>query len=298
MSHIPYQLLPDGYFRWLYKGDQPYHKPFFEDDIRRFRSLPENRHPYQSLSSPESLIEWASQIEAPPPAALIFHVSRCGSTLLGQALAEDEQQIVLPEVPLLDELLRANAGPLLFTSVISLLSKKRTGHETHSWIKLDSWHLFYYEQLRAAFPQVPFILLCREPAPVFASHRRQRGIQAVPGMLPAALFGWQQEEVMHWQQDLYLARLLEKYYRQIHHILQKDAHSTLLHYQPSLRPMLEQLFSCCGITPTDILLEKMVARGAKNAKHPHELFREAPVLEKIPEYLAPAEAAYLQLRIK
>src|SRR5690606_34626620 len=127
-----------------------------------------------------------AHLPAVAPTAFIFHVSRCGSTLLSQLLDLDEANIVLSEVPLLDQLLRL---PETFPGIsraqqetalqatIRLLGQKRTGHEKQLFIKLDSWHVFFAATLRKQYPSVPFILLYRAPDEVFESHRRHRGMQ-------------------------------------------------------------------------------------------------------------------------
>ena len=82
----------------------------------------------------------------------------CGSTLLAQLLSLDEQNIVLAEPPIFDEVLREIAfqKPEIseekidesLQAVVKFLGQKRTGKEQNFFIKLDSWHIFYYEKLR------------------------------------------------------------------------------------------------------------------------------------------------------
>src|SRR5258705_13622399 len=99
---IPYRLFEEGgenYCRWLYLGDEKITEPFFEETIGKCRVLPENsRWLTRCVSSLEVLPEWAQQVETISPTAFIFHISRCGSTLVSQLLGLQPVNIVLSEV--------------------------------------------------------------------------------------------------------------------------------------------------------------------------------------------------------
>ena len=102
---VPWKL-SNTLCEWLYTGNKKFTEPFFDDTISVCRNLDENRKPYKVVSDLQIMAEWAGDINALVPSAIIFHVSRCGSTLLSQLLGLDETHIVLSEVPFFDELLR------------------------------------------------------------------------------------------------------------------------------------------------------------------------------------------------
>ncbi|WP_423146566.1 hypothetical protein [Rubrolithibacter danxiaensis] len=86
------------------------------------------------------------------PSAIIFHISRCGSTLLSQLLSLTEQSIVLSEVPFIDELLRLCYSDNEYgqteiadflTAALKFYGQKRYEQEKYLFIKTDSWHIFY-----------------------------------------------------------------------------------------------------------------------------------------------------------
>ncbi|PAV93766.1 hypothetical protein WR25_26873 [Diploscapter pachys] len=54
-----------------------------------------------------ALLDWHARSPGLTPSALVFHASRCGSTLIAQLLASQARNIVLSEPPPLDNLLRA-----------------------------------------------------------------------------------------------------------------------------------------------------------------------------------------------
>src|SRR4051812_14688897 len=105
---VPYKLVNRGdevFCEWLYIGDKQFSEPSFDDVIRICKRLPDNLDRQKNITSISSLFEWAKNLEAPQPSAFIFHVSRCGSTMVSQLLAIPNDHIVLSEVPFFDDVL-------------------------------------------------------------------------------------------------------------------------------------------------------------------------------------------------
>src|SRR5439155_24789392 len=128
-----------------------------------------------------------------PPTGFIFHMSRCGSTLISQMLAALPQNVVVSEAGPVDAVLRARfQAPDLpereqigwLQGIVSALGRRRTGEESHFFVKLDAWHTLDLPLIQRAFPDVPWLFLYRNPVEVMVSHARQPGSQLVPGMLP------------------------------------------------------------------------------------------------------------------
>lgn len=89
--------------RWLHVGDTRFTDPFFEETIARCMSSPENFFGPQRFTPLSQLPEIAAECDAVEPSAFVFHVSRCGSTLVSQLLALDDSCITLSEVPFFEE---------------------------------------------------------------------------------------------------------------------------------------------------------------------------------------------------
>ena len=128
-----------------------------------------------SCTSLETFLDLPISQKVIPLTALIFHVSRCGSTLLSQALAVVKENVVVPEAPLFDQILRMNeADESISKDFIEQLLQKamlwncqdRSGNYQRYFIKLDSWYIHFYKQLRNVFPSVPFFFLTREPSAI------------------------------------------------------------------------------------------------------------------------------------
>lgn len=190
---------PDGrgVVEWAYFGEQPLDAPFFEMSVRRARMRPINR-----------LCRWRTALDdflgddsiarAPPPRGLIFHMSRCGSTLVAQMLAAVARNRVLSEAPPIDSVLRLRElrpetteedRRRALIAMVAALARGRDGAESRCILKLDSWHMMALPLFRAAFPSTPWVFLYRDPVEVLVSQMRSRGMQTVPGMLPRELQG-------------------------------------------------------------------------------------------------------------
>ncbi len=105
------------------------------------------------------------------PALIIFHVSRCGSTLLARLLGELPGVLAVSEPAPVNSLLLANefATPAALRLLVRALGRKRFGDERHYVLKLSSWNVTRAALVRAAFPAARIIWLQRAPEAVVAS---------------------------------------------------------------------------------------------------------------------------------
>jgi hypothetical protein len=110
------------------------------------------------------------------PCALIFHVARCGSTLLSRLLGAVPGVLVLSEPAPVNALLLADPASLgAMTQVEALrllvraLGWRRFGDERHYVLKLSSWNVTRLDLFRRAFPRAALIWLQRAPHEVVAS---------------------------------------------------------------------------------------------------------------------------------
>ena len=303
---IPDKLLPTNTqpnCRWLYLADQPLNAPFFGDTRQQCLSHPYNSGAMAVESSLDWLIDMAQTIPAVAPSAFIFHVSRCGSTLLSQLLGLNDRHIVLSEVPLLDTLLRlphggqtgADQSERAFRAALRLLSHKRTGRETHVFIKMDSWHILAYETIRQLYPTTPFIFLYRSPDAVVRSQRRRRGMQAIPGLIPATFFGFAPEQLAGMDLDAYMAAVLERYFDTFLTVAGRDTNCLLINYQENGMAMMDPLIRFLDLQLTEADYAAMVQRCRYHGKYPDQAFSEETIENDAPNYLQPALALFRQV---
>ncbi|MHA4811089.1 sulfotransferase [Flavitalea flava] len=307
LNWIPYKLesLKDRTLQchWLPAGNLGFTDPFFDETILKAKFLHAG-HKQKSVSDCPILSEWAGDMETVAPSAFIFHVSRCGSTLVSQMLTQLKSAIVLAEVPFFDDILRlppevqeANGWPVLslLSAAIRLYGRKRTGKEKYLFVKTDSWHLFYYDLLRKLYPDTPFILLFRTPAEVIRSHEKRRGIQAVPGMIDPALFGLEPHNFGESDLNTYMANVLEKYYEQLMTIAQADKNILLVNYKEGPESLTNKIVSFCGIPVGESEKADMEKRSLFHAKMATSVFSEEKVDEKGPVYQKAALERYYQV---
>ncbi len=113
------------------------------------------------------------------PAGFIFHLSRCGSTLLSGCLSELDDTCILSESQLLtdillDESLIRDDKTRVLPRLIHLQGSSIAGR-SKIIIKWNAWDIFSWHLLRELYSETPVILLVRNPLEILASHARQAG---------------------------------------------------------------------------------------------------------------------------
>jgi hypothetical protein len=292
-SWIPYKLSfveEQPRCEWLYTGEKEFIEPFFDETISICRQT--NVRSYRSASSIEVLPEWSKGIEQVPPSAFIFHVSRCGSTLASQLLAQDSTNIVLSEVPFFDSILRAGASiPVeVLKNAIAFYSPVKN-YRKRLFIKTDSWHIFFYKQLRELYPQTPFILLYRRPDEVMRSQQKRRGMHAIPGLIEPGLFGFE-NDVTLMNQDVYLGEVLDKYFQAFLQVIENDSLATLINYNEGPVAMVETIVRITDTPIGDDEMEKIKSRAMYHAKYPEQVFSEEAIKDPVPDYCRAAFDKY------
>ncbi len=253
---------------WVHFGGARLTEPFFADSLRRARRRPFNR--LVRYRTPLSLLAAdAPQLRA--PTGLVFHMSRCGSTLVAQMLAADPASVVVSEAPPLDAVVRfirsrpamllANRLAVL-RAMVGALGRQRTDGG-HYVVKLDSWHALSLPLFRLAFPDTPWFFLYRDPVEVIVSHLRQRGSQMVPGM------GGGREEVvgaLGMPAERYIAQTLAEICRAAaaHH----DSDGLLVRYDSLPGAVTRQIVPHFGIAANDSVLAAMAHVAERDSKTP------------------------------
>jgi hypothetical protein len=200
--------------RWSYFGEERLRAPFFAMDAQ-----PSLGKPFNRLVRPTTAIDRVHEhlSQHPPlrPSGLIFHMSRCGSTLVAQMLAACADNVVISEASPIDDVVRARQiRPDLsedqqarwLAGIVGALGQPRAG-ESRLFVKLDCWHTLALPLFRRAFPDVPWVFLYRDPVEVMVSQRRMPGMQMIPGAFGPELLGI---APTHDRPDDYCARVLAR----------------------------------------------------------------------------------------
>jgi hypothetical protein len=193
---------------WCHLGDLRFTDPFFVQTINRAMA-----HPFNLLFRRSTPLAGLAEPDAFDlrPAGLIFHMTRCGSTLIAQMLAALPANLVLCEPPPIDRILRghvAGVSPDLLVrwlrAMVGALGRRRHADERDLFIKLDGWHVLLAPLFRRAFPGVPWAFVYREPVEVLAPMA-----QRFPAEIEPALVGLTWPEVAAMPVERYCAAILQ-----------------------------------------------------------------------------------------
>lgn len=121
-------------------------------------------------------------IDGVAPDGLVFHVSRCGSTLFTKALSRSPRNIIINQGGPLQEGFWAaitdhwqhppeiNARNIrMLQNLVMLMARRRRPEYQRCFVKLISWNIIYLDLISAAFPAVPALYLYRDPVEVIAT---------------------------------------------------------------------------------------------------------------------------------
>ncbi len=106
------------------------------------------------------------------PAGLVFHVARCGSTLISQLLKKHEPLVVYAEpLPVNEILVPPHPWPRKdLVAALRSLGDALARHAQGPYVlKLSSWNTFFCDILAEAFPATPWVLSIRDPVEVGVS---------------------------------------------------------------------------------------------------------------------------------
>jgi hypothetical protein len=179
--------------RWRFTEGIEFTDPSFDQTIERCLGDP-FRLLFWRRTGLDALAEFATASPGLRPSGFIFHLSRCGSTLVAQMLAARGDALVMSEPPVFDQVLRApthcpdlspgdHVAWLRWT--VSALGQRRNPDQSHFVVKLDAWAIVHWQLIRQAFPDTPCVFLYRNPLEVMVSHLARRGYHMIPGTLSA-----------------------------------------------------------------------------------------------------------------
>jgi hypothetical protein len=193
---VPIRLFWQGsepLVEWCYLGSERLTEPFFDFTIHLALEKPFNRL-FRHQTTMAVLSEWRQTSPGLDPSGFIFHVSRCGSTVISGLLATMEGNVVVSEAGPIDALARAHhraPGASLEQRIawlqwmVSALGQRRSGNEDRYFIKFDALSTLQFELLQQAFPDVPWIFVYRDPVEVLVAMMEMPRI--IPGMGPNLL---------------------------------------------------------------------------------------------------------------
>lgn len=265
---------------WGYMGQERFTDPFFETTVQYLLRRPYNQV-FRRQAGFDHLLARAATYPGLPLHGLVFHMGRCGSTLIAQALATLPDSVVLSEPESLNTLLKwlaalpvgqedlsANA----LRALLSALGQPRRAQDRRLFLKAACWNITQAERFLAAFPGTPWLFLYRDPVEVLVSQRRALDPSLMMGALSQAGFPLSEED----QADplAYAARVMGRALDAAQHAMARHPGGMLLHYRElpaALETRLAGHFRL-DLSPAD--QAAFQACASRDAKYPRQAFQD------------------------
>ena len=153
---------------WLDFGDMHLRETFLE--ISAEELLTNNENTLSVVTDFDVLERSYLYPDALSPAGFIFHIGRCGSTLLAKVLSRSDRHIVIKEAEPVqqvlgvefEEVFRDKRSPY-FQSLLNMYGHRRLPVHERFFVKFSSSHVNRLALIRSLYPGVPWLFLYRNP---------------------------------------------------------------------------------------------------------------------------------------
>ncbi len=263
---------------WCHLDRLPMVAPFFYETVLHAMREPFNLV-FQQRTGAEALAELPPGLRV---AGFIFHMSRCGSTLVSQALAAFESNIVVSEAAPLRNVLRAAASGRAsedhavtwLQGLINAFAQARFAYKSRLVVKFMAADVLDIALVRRAFPDVPWIFLTRAPLEILASLGAGAGIDTMPGTIPAEALDLPAEAVFAMPRDAYRCQVLAAFGRAALAALDTGG-GLVLDYRDLPDALWGRIPEHFGFRPDTAAVALMRVVAQRDAKRPERRFHRA-----------------------
>jgi ribosomal protein L16 Arg81 hydroxylase len=223
---VPVRLnIEHNSIQWVDLKNQTLVEPFLHQTVNR---LCNQRLNLKTRATDLSCLEMVE--EELVPSGFIFHISRCGSTLLSNGLkalpnaviisepqpigaALESMHSIPPDATEEGQLLKANES--LLRGLVKAYGQKYKDSDNALVIKFSSWNILYIETIRRLWPEVPCVIVIRDPVEVAVSC-----LSAPPGWMarrmeqkkiPGSMLHFSAESSAAMSNEGYCARMLGEF---------------------------------------------------------------------------------------
>ncbi len=286
---IPVAITPSQKVVWLDVGDYQFKEWKFRYSIK---NLIDNRGLGKCFTTDIQLLMEDDVLTSNlTPTGFVFHMSKCGSTLMAKALAQPSSHMAVSEgTPLHENLWQYLTNgwqePVTLTdnrlalirNLILAMGRRRLSEQRCYFVKFRSWNVTFLEAIQRAFPGTPCLFMYRHPAEVLVSslNKPTTGQYRLKESGAAAFITGHSAEALRDMSDLdYFTSLYEQHMR--FGLTQAQGRMMYLNYRQmtkaNLASILQQAF---GYTTTEASLQLMQAQFDSYAKDDSGTTRFSP----------------------
>jgi hypothetical protein len=254
---------------WMQMADVSFTEPFFQQTVDRVRAEHPERE--QRFTEFDALLQLDKVLPRVDPTGLIFHSSRCGSTLLANACRSLNDSIVLSEPNAIDKLVArfiTDAGEpvketlysVFLRAVVNALAQHQTA--TRVFIKFSCCSVSQLERIRRIWPHVPWIFLYRDPVETIVSNvsNQPAWLRDEDHRVLAHITGSSPAEVGHMSIEERCARSIGSFFATAHTLANDN--SLLLNYNQLSLPAISGILEFFNVRASREELER-IASGTR-----------------------------------
>jgi hypothetical protein len=264
---------PDPVLEWCDLRGIRFEEPFFDQTVARWTGGAEPRPVIRTTLQELAALDGEPSLD---PAGFVFHMSRCGSTLLSRLLSTLPGMVVAAEPGPINALLETDPDLVndevlvtVLRLLIRALGRIRSGDETHYVVKLSSWNVRLLPLFRRAFPDTPWVWVHRRPEEVMASI-----LAGPPGWMQLRhyprraeyLFGLDPFEVSTMAPEEFCARVLASMLEAW--LAASGERSLVVDYRELPGAVWERVAPFFGLTPSARDIARMAEEARYYAKDP------------------------------
>lgn len=253
---------------WFRMDEIGFDGSYFSDTVARCARKPFNLA-FHRRTPIETLGEVAQASHAQAPDGFIFHLSRCGSTLVSRQFAACPSALMISEAPPVDAVVRAQSVSdedrvTWLRWLIAVLGRFRSERGKYI-VKLDAWHATGIALFERAFPQTPWVFVYRDPVEILASHMRTASYMMSCVNAPS-LLGISVADAVKIPREEYCARVLGRIAETVR--ARVPSPESLVNYTELPAAAWERIAGHFGIQLTAAEMEAMQRTAAFDAKRP------------------------------
>ncbi|MGD8326135.1 MAG: sulfotransferase [Sphingomonadales bacterium] len=214
------------------------------------------------------------------PEGFVFHISRCGSTLLAKSLARFDENLVINQgAPLQhgfwayltkdwsQDLPNTPQTRQMFRNLVRAMTRPRISGQRRAFVKFISWNTLYIDFIMQAFPDGKALYLYRNPAEVIASVKKATTAALTAKGSDKGAFLSQSDVEAHQalSDTAYLARCYAHYFKAVLNHFESDI-SCIEYPEITARNLKHILNQGLGYFPSDAELDLMREQFAFHSK--------------------------------